>query len=154
IASDSDNERTVGKKRRKGERIAAAVAEHVAKGRTLVVTTKKVRAALTGVLAAAIDGPSKWLGATISHFGAIRGKDGWKDYDRVFIIGRDQPPVDAVEAIARAVWATAPEPLVFIQPDAAGRVQYPLAPRGYDLKSGERVGRRVPVHPDRRCQRI
>ncbi|WP_156477582.1 hypothetical protein [Falsihalocynthiibacter arcticus] len=36
------------------------------------------------------------------HFGALRGLNRWEDYDSVIIIGREQPPLSAVELIARA----------------------------------------------------
>ena len=40
----------------------------------------------------------------VAHFGAIRGLDGWKDFDTVIVAGREQPPPLAVENMARCLF--------------------------------------------------
>ena len=57
-------------------------------GETLVVTNKKVRCALTGEdRHERLRDPGEVEGATITHFGSIRGIDTFKDYQTVLIDG-------------------------------------------------------------------
>ncbi|UWQ82936.1 hypothetical protein [Leisingera caerulea] len=44
------------------------------------------------------------------HFGALRGKNTWEHHGSVIIIGREQPPLDDLEATARAYAAAAGDP--------------------------------------------
>ena len=48
----------------------------------------------------------------IAHFGAIRGLDGWKDFDTVIVAGREQPPPHDVENMARSLFGADAEPLL------------------------------------------
>jgi hypothetical protein len=62
------------------------------KRRTLVVTNKPVRLALTGEDAngsAADQCPIP--GGDVAHFGNLRGSDQFKDHETVIILGRDEP---------------------------------------------------------------
>jgi hypothetical protein len=81
-----------------------------------------------------------------AHFNALRGIDVWKDFDVAIVVGRNQPPVDAVEDIARAVFACDFDPL-----QLSGK--WSDEPRGYRLK-GQMAGVEVPVHPDPRIQAV
>lgn len=45
------------------------------------------------------------------HFGAVRGIDAWKNCEALVLIGRNEPPVKAVENIARALFYDDPTPL-------------------------------------------
>ncbi|MFO1199037.1 MAG: hypothetical protein U1E86_18920 [Burkholderiaceae bacterium] len=83
---------------------------------------------------------------TLEHFNAIRGIDRWKDYDAVVVIGRNEPPIEAVEAVARAVFMLDPTPLKF----AAG---WSMKSRGYRLRRGLK-GVGVVCHPDDRVQAV
>src|SRR5690606_32556876 len=91
----------------------------------------------------------EWEGATVTHFRVIKGVDLWKDYDRVVVIGRDQPAIEEVEAKARAIWATAPEPLRLL-----GTGKLPELPRGYRLRCGQLLAVNAQIHPDPRCQSV
>lgn len=82
----------------------------------------------------------------LAHFNAIRGIDGWKDHDAIVVIGRNEPPIEEVEAIARCVFLTDKVPLQF-----AG--EWTVEERGYRLKSGQ-FGVEVVRHPDPRVQAI
>ena len=44
----------------------------------------------------------------IAHFGAIRGLDGWKNFDTVIIAGREQPQSLDAENMARCLLAPRP----------------------------------------------
>jgi hypothetical protein len=60
-------------------------------GRTLVVTNKRVRCALTGEKANwKLPMRGRYGGADIAHFGAIRGTNEFEDHDVVIILGREQ----------------------------------------------------------------
>lgn len=82
----------------------------------------------------------------LAHFNAIRGIDRWKHHDAVVIIGRNEPPIKAVEAIARAVYLADRVPLNFAN-------DWVTEMRGYRLH-GRRVGISVVRHPDPRVQAI
>lgn len=68
------------------------------------------------------------------HFGSLRGSDEYKDFQTIFITGRNQPPQSGVDALARAVWWNDEPPLVH---DAAGllgaetETNLPIELRGY-----------------------
>jgi hypothetical protein len=59
------------------------------------------------------------LGTSVltGHFGAVRGRNDFERCLAALILGRNQPPIEAVEAIARAIYATDPRPLNLIKPD-------------------------------------
>ncbi len=80
------------------------------------------------------------------HFNGFRGIDKWKDFDSAIIIGRNEPPVKAVEAMARALFCYDYEPL-YLTGD------WTTEKRGYRMK-GKHVGVDVNVHPDPRIQAI
>jgi hypothetical protein len=73
--------------------------------KTLVVTNKPVRCALTGEDE---HGPlpisGKYRGADIAHFGNIRGSNDFKEHEIAIILGRDEPTVEAAEQRAMAIW--------------------------------------------------
>jgi hypothetical protein len=124
-------------------------------GRTLVVTNKRVRCALTGENA---DGKlpvsGQHAGADIAHFGNIRGTDEFKDYDVVIILGREQPSVRAAERMAMAIWYDTPKPIHCIPAGPTGRVQYPYRYRPYLMRDDSQRQVRVRVHPDPRVQAV
>jgi hypothetical protein len=75
----------------------AAVAEFIARvareGRTLVVTNKRVRCALTGEsLGARLRASGQYAGADIAHVGNIRGTNEFEDHEI-----RDHPGPRAAE---------------------------------------------------------
>lgn len=49
--------------------------------------------------------------AAVAHFGNIRGIDEFRDYDTIFITGRNQPPQSDIDGQARALWWDDTEPL-------------------------------------------
>jgi hypothetical protein len=115
----------------------------------LVVCPLPVRRAITGELEGKLPISATWEGAVISHFGRIRGVDDWKDFDGVIVVGAEQPPPDAVEATARAIWFDDPAPLLLPG-------EYDTSVRGYRLRSGACAGVRIrhSEHPDHRVQRV
>ncbi|HEY4263739.1 MAG TPA: hypothetical protein VGM72_00350 [Micropepsaceae bacterium] len=46
----------------------------------------------------------------ITHFGAFTGQNRWSRFDVGIIIGREQPPPESIECLARALYADAPRP--------------------------------------------
>lgn len=81
------------------------------------------------------------------HFGSLRGSDEYKDFQTIFITGRNQPQQSDVDGLARAVWWNDEPPLVH---DAAGllgaetETNLPIEFRGYlitdpDNKAGVNV---------------
>ena len=74
-------------------------------GKTLVVTNKPVRCALTGEdRNGRLPVSGEYRGADVAHFGNLRGSNEFKDHDTVIILGRDEPNVRAAEERAMAIW--------------------------------------------------
>jgi hypothetical protein len=137
----------------------AAVADFIARaakeGRTLVVTNKRVRCALTGEKPGArLPVSAPYAGADVAHFGNIRGTNEFEDHDFVIILGREQPNVRDAEHRAMAIWYDTKEPIRCIPPRPKGQVQYPYSFRPYTMRDGSREQVRVRVHPDRRVQAV
>ena len=139
--------------------IRAVLAMEAADGkRVLCITSKSVRCLLTGEMPEAdLAKTGKCGSISVAHFGNIRGGDGWKDFDTVIIIGRNQPPLYAVEETARALWSDAVEPLRLLTggPESDGeKAAWQKAPRGYTMADGSRCGVLADLHPDARVQLI
>ncbi|TXL62662.1 hypothetical protein [Zeimonas arvi] len=82
----------------------------------------------------------------LAHFGAIRGIDRWKDHNAIVVIGRNEPPITAVEELARAVF--------FKSPEAIGSVpNWSTEVRGVRAR-GRKFGVDVVRHPDDRVQAV
>jgi hypothetical protein len=85
--------------------------------------------------------------AEFAHFNAVRGIDRWKDSDAILVIGRNQPPIKAMEDTARALFFDTPEPL------SLGHERWSKCDRGYRYKHGQK-GVAVDCHPDPRVQAV
>jgi hypothetical protein len=81
------------------------------------------------------------------HFGAIRGLDGFKNYDSVIVAGREQPPPVVVENMARALFGADQERLLLTG-------EYVPQMRGHRMRDGTRTAVVVQVHPDPRVQAL
>ena len=84
---------------------------------------------------------------SIAHFGAIRGLDGWKDFDTVIVAGREQPPPLEVENMARCLFGADAERLLLTG-------EFVPQMRGHNIKDGTRTAVMVQVHPDLRVQAL
>lgn len=111
----------------------------------LAVTNLPIRRKLTGEDAEKLSLAFEWGPAVISHFGRIRGIDLWKDRQVVIVIGREQPPPEEIETLARGLYCDDPEGLALTG-------AYSKTLRGYRLKDGRRLGIEVDVHKDVRVQ--
>jgi hypothetical protein len=124
-------------------------------GKTLVVTNKPVRCALTGEDEhGSLPISAKYRGAHIAHFGNIRGSNDFKDHEIAIILGRDEPTVEAAEQRAMAIWFDTKEPIRRIRPDYKGRFNYPTRTRRYLFRDGTTKPVNVSVHPDPRVQAV
>lgn len=85
-------------------------------------------------------------GAEFAHFNALRGRDAWRDFEVVIVIGRNQPRVTDIENISRALFFDDREPLRL-----SGQLTEET--RGYSYVDGE-VGVEVQVHADPRVQGV
>jgi len=136
----------------------AAVAQFIARvaleGRTLVVTNKPVRCALTGENPTNLPVAGKYGGADIAHFGGIRGTNDFEDRDAVIIVGREQPSVRDAERRAMAIWYDTRRSIYCVPADKKGNVQYTETHRSYRMRDGTRKFAKVKVHPDRRVQAV
>jgi putative DNA primase/helicase len=141
---------------RRADVLAMVEAEAFTGRKVLVVATKAVRCALTGEEMADKLPTSCTLPfgtVEVVHFGAIRGQDRWRDFDSVFIVGREQPPPLAIEEDARALWFDRDDPLTFLEPDEGGRSRLAIERRGFRMRHGLADGE-VDIHPDPDIQRV
>jgi hypothetical protein len=135
--------------------VAQFIAEVAQQGRTLVLTNKRVRCALTGEKAnGKLPVSGQFAGADVAHLGNIRGTNEFEDHDVVIILGREQPSPRDAERRAMAIWYDTKRPLRQIKQDARGQAQYPYRERQYPMRDGSRRQVRVRVHPDRRVQAV
>jgi hypothetical protein len=89
----------------------------------------------------------------IEHFGNIRGLDKYKDFDEAIIIGRNQPPVEAVESIARCIFCDDNHPLTPIKSEN-GIHTFHNDRRGGYTTGGDNKEVKESYHPDKRCDII
>jgi hypothetical protein len=123
--------------------------------RTLVVTNKRVRCAMTGENPGArLPVSGRFAGADIAHFGNIRGTNDFENHEVVIILGREQPSPRDAERRAMAIWYDAKRPIRQIRQDGRGQAQYPYRERPYTIRDRTRRQVRVRVHPDRRVQAV
>lgn len=130
--------------RRRLNEIEAFISRQAADGERVLVVgpTAVVGNPRTGA-AALLAVPAK---CELAHFNAVRGVDGWKDFDCIVLIGRNEPPVTAVEDMARA--------LFFDQDRTLKRTgNWEIQPRGYRIASAP-LGVDVNVHADPRVQAV
>ena len=120
-------------------------------GSTLIVTNKAVRLKLTSESASNIPKIGSYQGASIIHFGNLRGLNEFKEFENVIIIGRNEVPQDAIEHIAGGMWWDSLDELGLSAYSDDGLT---YANRGYcdHQSSGKYSGTRV--HPDKRVQMI
>jgi hypothetical protein len=84
----------------------------------------------------------------LAHFNGLRGVDVYKDFDTAIIIGRNQPALDDLEDLARALWFDSEASLGFA-------ADYVLETRPYRFRDPNKsMGVEVLVHPDPRIQRL
>ncbi|WP_210546578.1 hypothetical protein [Rhodoferax sp. PAMC 29310] len=84
--------------------------------------------------------------SALAHFGALRGVDMYKHFDSVLVIGRNEPPTQAVQDLARAMFYDAAVPLKLSD-------YWISQPKAYQLKSNPE-GVDVDCHIDQRVQAI
>ena len=130
------------------------ICEIAKSGETLLVTNKKVHAVLVGN--AKHSAISKCNGISISHFGAIRGVDAFKDFKNVVILGRQEPSVEEVENQAKAIWFDSSDPIKVIAADASGNKKFPRIKRPYVMRNptGKSETGSVSYHPDKRVYAV
>jgi len=137
--------------------VADFIARMAKEGRTLVVTNKRVRCALTGENGnGRLPVSGQYAGADIAHFGNIRGTNEFKDHEIVIILGREQPSVRDAERRAMAIWYDTTKPIRCIKPGPGVKriVQYPNRACPHTLRDGSQLHVDVRVHPDRRVQAV
>jgi hypothetical protein len=135
--------------------VAEFIEKTARKGKTLVVTNKPVRCALTGEDEhSSLPISAKYRGADIAHFGNIRGSNDFERHEIVIILGRDEPTVAAAEQRAMAIRFDTKEPIRRVSPNFQGRFNYPTGTRRYLFRDGTTKPANVSVHPDPRVQAV
>jgi hypothetical protein len=124
------------------------------KTKTLVVTNKPVRCALTGEDEhSSLPISAQYRGADIAHFGNLRGSNEFEGHDTVIILGRDEPSVRDAEQRAMAIWYDTRERIGCIR-EVAGRVNYRKRARRYLMRDGSTKAAVVATHTDPRVQAV
>ena len=121
------------------------------KEKTLIFTTKKIRCILTDEDYSSQLGIGSLRNTSIVHFNKLRGLNDFKDYENVIIIGREQPPPEAMESIAKALWWDINLPLNLISNKSNCYIK---EKRGYRMRDGTSRSASIYVHPDKRVQSI
>jgi hypothetical protein len=121
----------------------------------VVITTKRIRCAITQEKnKGGLPVYCETHGFKVAHYGAIRGSNAFKDCDALVILGREQPPPEDIEEIAKAFWYDAKKPLHLAAKRAGGGQVYNTVVRAYDMADGTIARGEVEVHPDPRCQAV
>jgi hypothetical protein len=135
---------------RRGSELAARIGKlatvRAQAGPVLTVANKPVRRLLTGENGdkLAISGLLN-ENLPVTHFGAYTGQDIWKQFQTIVIVGREQPPAAALEAMARCIHADANTPLALTGSYAQARRHYgPADPRSAIID----------YHPEPRVQQL
>jgi len=120
-------------------------------GSTLIVTNKAIRLKLTSESASNIPKIGNYQGASIIHFGNLRGLNEFKEFENVIIIGRNELPQEAIEHVAGGLWWDSQDELGLSAHSHDGLT---YVNRGYSdhQHSGMYSGTRV--HPDKRVQMV
>jgi len=132
---------------------AASFIEHMAKtGKTLAVTIKDLRTALTGETDDKLPKCGDYRGAEIAHFGSLRGLNDFSDYDNIVIVGRMEPSVKALERQANGLWWDADKPINCVPPNDKGQFFFEKLPKAIHYKGHSPHVIRTSCHPDPRAQ--
>ena len=125
------------------ERLQADICRKVAElpGKVLAIGQKDVVAGLT------FRRPKGKPPVMKAHFNALRGLDGFKDFDSVAVVGRLLPPVWAMEAVARSLWATDPAPIIT-------QADYSDQTVALTTRDGAKATVTEPTHPDPRVAAV
>ena len=106
---------------------------------------------LTGEDKASMGQESQLGGATVIHFGSLRGLNEYSDYRNVIILGREQPPATGAENNARSLFWDDKKPIEFLL--FKGKYKpFNNEFRPYQLKDKSVQKVSVQVHPDKRVQ--
>ncbi|MDA9581181.1 hypothetical protein N9S00_08265 [Luminiphilus sp.] len=132
--------------------VRSFIASIAAKGQTLVVASKAIRAAITSEKLSEMGDESVYAGATLAHFNNLRGVNKYSQYQNVIVVGREQPSTTGLEAVARGIWYDSPEPLKLLD-DVSGSKPSQWQQRGYRLRDSL-ASSRAAVHSDWRAQAL
>ena len=84
----------------------------------------------------------------LAHFNGLRGVDAYKSFDGIIVIGRNQPPIEELEKLARSLWFDADEPLRFAN-------DWVVELRPHRMRDpAHAIGVEVLIHPDPRIQKL
>ena len=129
--------------------------EKVAKtGKTLVVTTKKLRRKLMGVKLSDLPSFSPLGEADIAHFSNLRGLNAFEDYVNVVIVGRQQLSWRDVENQAKALWWDDREPFTKLEVSEDNQHYWVNQTQGIRMKDADPVIIGMKGHPDERVRII
>jgi len=132
---------------------AASFIEHLATtGKTLAVTIKDLRTALTGEAEEELSKCGNYHGAQIAHFGSLRGLNDFAEYDNIVIVGRMEPNVNALERQVSGLWWDAEKPISAVPPNDKGQFFFEKLPKAIQHKGHSPHVIRTSCHPDPRAQ--
>ena len=132
---------------------AASFIEHMATtGKTLAVTIKDLRTALTGETDEKLPKYGNYHSAQIAHFGSLRGLNDFAEYDNIVIVGRMEPNVNALERQVSGLWWNAEKPISAAPPNDKGQFFFEKLPKAIQHKGHHLHVIRTSCHPDPRAQ--
>ena len=123
----------------------------VSTGSTLIVTSQSVRKLLTEEKPP-LPIKGMYRDAAIIHYSNLRGVNDYSNYKNVIVIGREQPPAKAMEALTKGLWWDSNE-LIKTVPEEKGNHPYlKNLRRSYRMRNHSPEDEKVQLHPDKRVQ--
>ena len=133
------------------DELMTVAAARAARGYSVLVVGNKT-------LADTLRGRKPTANVRIAHFNDLRGTNEYEDCDLIIVAGRNQPPADEVDAMARALFWRDKKPLqhdAAALPDAADEIDLPTALRGYTTADpGDACGVYVRSFSDNRIEAV
>jgi len=152
----NSNGSLLDKEDRRAALSSASFIKHMATtGKTLAVTIKDFRVALTSEDKDTLSKCADYQGAKLSHFGSLRGLNDFAKYDNAVIVGRMEPPVKALERQANGMWWDDGKPIScipFTENDSGGGHFFEKLPKAIRYKNNPPHVIRTSCHPDPRAQ--
>ena len=120
---------------------------------TLVICSREIRKKLTGESREEIPQDTQYQGATITHFGILKGLNKYEKYKQIILLGREQASTAALEGDARGLYWDEENEIQWMEEDERGNKHLGSVRKDYRVRGGgEGVSVPVDIHPDKRVQ--
>lgn len=115
--------------------------------KTLIITTKSLRKALTNETDTEVLKTGKYGKSAINHYSNLRGLNQFKEFENVVILDRNQPNNEQLEQSAKALWFDTG--MSIITCNDSGEKTYPRKLFGLRMKDQSEQNIEASYHPDK-----